>query len=108
MDKSQLLGSQTAKNGFRNEKDIANKFNNWKIDIEAQKWLVIMDYVLEEIDFVEAFVIHGFKSDISVQIRVKTKSILDVKNLQVKLVSNTRGFNQIIVVALSRHEIVNF
>ncbi len=23
-------GSQTAKDGFRNEQDIVNKFNNWK------------------------------------------------------------------------------
>lgn len=31
------IGSQTAKNGFKNEKDIAKKFNNWKEDEEAKK-----------------------------------------------------------------------
>ena len=44
-----LKGSETAKNGFKNEKDIAQKFNNWKIDLEAQKWLEIMQYKLDEI-----------------------------------------------------------
>lgn len=29
MDKGQLLGSKTAKNGFRNEDDIVMKFNQW-------------------------------------------------------------------------------
>jgi len=35
MDKIEL-GSQTAKNGFRNEDDIVEKFNNWKQDTDAQ------------------------------------------------------------------------
>ena len=29
-------GSQTAKNGFKNEDDIVAKFNNWEKDIEAK------------------------------------------------------------------------
>ena len=29
MRKEQILGSQTAKNGFLNEDDIVEKFNNW-------------------------------------------------------------------------------
>ena len=33
MDKRQLLGSKTAKGGFENEDDIAEKFNNYKLDI---------------------------------------------------------------------------
>lgn len=37
-------GSKIAKDGFNNEKDIANKFINWKDDIEAQQWLKIMGY----------------------------------------------------------------
>ncbi len=32
-------GSQIAKEGFKNEKDVVNKFNNWQTDIDAQKWL---------------------------------------------------------------------
>ena len=32
MTKEQLLGSQTAKNGFKNEQDIVDKFNNWQTD----------------------------------------------------------------------------
>jgi len=95
MTKEQLLGSQTAKGGFRNEQDVADKFNDWKTDIEAQKWLILMDYILDEIKFVEAVVIHGHKADVNVQIRVKLKHAIDVENIQVKLVSNKKGFNQI-------------
>ena len=46
MNKKDLvkLGSQTAKGGFRNEDDIVRKFNDWKTDEDAQKWLAIMGY----------------------------------------------------------------
>lgn len=89
------LGSATAKNGFKNEKDIADKFNNWQVDNEAQLWLQIMQYNLNEIEFVKAVILHNEKSDINVQIMIKLKSALDIENIQVKLVSNKSGFNQI-------------
>ena len=88
-------GSQTAKDGFRNESDIVKKFNNWKKDTIAQEWLKIMGYKLKEIEFVEAIIISGYKTDVQVQVRIKLKKAIDVENLQVKLVSNPRGFNQI-------------
>ena len=88
-------GSQTAKDGFKNEKDIVDKFNNWKKDKTAQEWLNIMGYNLKEIEFVEAIIISGYKTDVQVQVRIKLKKAIDVENLQVKLVSNIRGFNQI-------------
>lgn len=88
-------GSQTAKDGFQNEQDICNKFNNWKTDIEAQKWLTIMTYDLQEIEYVQANVLHGYKADVNVQVQIKLKSVVDSENIQVKLVSNKKGFNQI-------------
>lgn len=88
-------GSQTAKDGFRNEDDIVNKFNNWEDDTEAQTWLQIMEYNLKEIEYVEAVKISGHKTDVQVQVTIKLKKAIDVENLQVKLVSNPRGFNQI-------------
>jgi hypothetical protein len=48
------LGSATAKGGFANEKTICSKFNNWKVDNEAQIWLRIMGYDTEKIDSVKA------------------------------------------------------
>ena len=89
------LGSQTARNGFKNEDDIVDKFNNWKNDNEAQQWLKIMNYELNEIEFVEAIKLSGYKTDVQVQVTIKLKKVIDVENLQVKLVSNNRGFNQI-------------
>ena len=89
------LGSQTAKNGFKNEKDICEKFMNWENDIEAQKWLTIMNYDLKEIEYVKAVVLHGYKADVNVQIQIKLKSAVDTENIQVKLVSNAKGFNQV-------------
>ncbi len=35
MNKKQLKGSQTAKEGFKNEDDIVDKFNRWKLDENA-------------------------------------------------------------------------
>lgn len=95
MDEMQLLGSRTAKGGFTNEQDIADKFNNWQNDHEAQKWLVLMGYVVEDIEFVKAIVLHGYKADVNVQITIKLKQAIDIENIQVKLVSNPKGFNQI-------------
>ena len=95
MNKAQLLGSQTAKGGFKNEQDVADKFSNWKTDDEAQKWLVLMDYNLHEIELIEAVVICGHKADVNVQIRIKLRKAADIENIQVKLVSNPKGFNQI-------------
>ena len=88
-------GSQTAKNGFKNEQDVCDKFNNWQIDNEAKQWLTIMQYNLNDIDSVKAIVIHGYKSDVNVQIKIKLKSAIDNENIQVKLVSNKKGFNQV-------------
>lgn len=88
-------GSQTAKDGFRNEDNIVEKFNDWKKDKEAQAWLILMQYKLSEIEYVEAVKISGYKTDVQVQVTIKLKKAIDVENLQVKLVSNPKGFNQI-------------
>ena len=89
------MGSKTAKQGFKNEKDIVSKFNNWEKDGEAKSWLKTMGYNLSEIEFVEAVVLSGYKTDVQVQLTIKLKKAIDVENLQVKLVSNLKGFNQI-------------
>lgn len=95
MRNEQILGSQTAKNGFLNEDDIVDKFNNWQKDKEAQKWLLIMEYQLIKIEYVKAVKLSGFQTDVQVQVTIKLKEAIDVQNLQVKLVSNQKGFNQI-------------
>lgn len=95
MNKEQLRGSQTAKNGFLNEDDIVLKFNDWATDEDAQKWLLIMQYKLIEIEYVSAVKLSGYKTDVQVQVTIKLKNIIDAQNLQVKLVSNLTGFNQI-------------
>lgn len=96
MTKEQLLGSQTAKNGFKNEQDIVDKFNNWQSDEDSQKWLLIMQYKLEEIEYVKAVKIsQGLKTDVQAQVTIKLKEAIDVQNIQVKLISSKRGFNQI-------------
>jgi R.HinP1I restriction endonuclease len=88
-------GSQIAKDGFKNEDEVVEKFNNWQTDSESQQWLETMGYDLKEIEFVEAFKLAGYKTDVQVQVRIKLKNLIDVENLQVKLVSNPKGFNQI-------------
>ena len=57
-----------------------------------------MSYNILEIESVEAVKVKGsFKADVQVKINVtiKLKNLLDVQNIQVKLVSNPQGFNQI-------------
>lgn len=92
------LGSKTAKGGFTNEDFVIASFNDWKNNRLAKSWLEAMNYRLEEIEYVQAQKIKGsFKADVQVEIRVviKLKNLTDIQNLQVKLVSNKQGFNQI-------------
>lgn len=100
---SQLSGSEIAKGGFQNEEEVAQKFNNWKNDKDAQKWLELMYYNLEEITDVHAQKIgeKGYKSDVNVKISIVIKrvhgdrTLESAENIQVKLVSNETGFNQV-------------
>lgn len=97
MDKI-ALGSKTAKDGFKNENFVVTTFNNWQNDDLAKTWLRAMDYDLNKIQSVEATKIKGsFKADIQVVIlvRIKLQNLQDIQNIQVKLVSNPQGFNQI-------------
>ncbi len=90
------LGSQTAKAGFQNEHDVINVFNAWETSELAQKWLIAMNYKIDEIEYVIAEQITGqYKADIQVQVTIKLKKNVDYQNIQVKLVSNKKGFNQI-------------
>jgi len=88
-------GSHTAKGGFRNEDDIVRKFKNWKKDEDAQKWLDIMGYPIKEIEKVKVIKLHGYKTDVQVQITIYLKGAISAENLSIKLVSNPQGFNQV-------------
>lgn len=98
MNEKELLGSKTAKDGFKNEDFVVESFNSWKENDFAKKWLEAMEYDLSEIEFVKAEKVKGhFKADVQVEIKIiiKLKNLTDLQNLQVKLVSNPKGFNQI-------------
>ena len=75
------LGSKTAKNGFRNEEDVAEIFNNCRDNELAQAWLLKMNYVYDEIENVRAVVLKNVKpkpkSDVNVQIKVFWKKWSD-------------------------------
>ena len=91
-------GSITAKDGFKNEVFVVKEFNNWETSELSQAWLKAMDYNLDEIESVEAIKVKGsYKADVQVaiNIEIKLKNLTDIQNLQVKLVSNPKGFNQI-------------
>ena len=92
------LGSKTAKDGFNNEHFVISTFNNWKTSKLATDWLIAMGYNVAEIEEVNAYKINGsFKADIQViiLIQIKLQKIQDIQNIQVKLVSNKHGYNQI-------------
>jgi len=87
------LGSQTAKNGFHNEDEIRDKFNNWKFDEDARTWLAAMNYKPDEVISITATKPHGEKAD--VEVKIKTKAGEKVEGISIKLVSSPNGFNQI-------------
>ena len=87
------LGSNTAKNGFKNEDEIRDKFNSWKTDEDARAWLGVMGFKTADVLSVFAQKPHGEKSDVDVL--VKTKSGEKTEGISIKLVSSPNGFNQI-------------
>ena len=87
------IGSQTAKNGFKNESEIQAKFNSWKTDADAQDWLSAMGYKPSDIERVSATKPHGEKAD--VEVVIETKKGERVEGISIKLVSSPNGFNQI-------------
>ena len=86
-------GSETAKNGFKNEDEIRDKFNTWKTDADARAWLEVMGFKLTEVLTVKAVKPHGEKSDVDVT--VETKRGKQTEGISIKLVSSPNGFNQI-------------
>jgi len=90
------LGSKTAKSGFENEDDVVIKFNNWTKDLDAQEWLVAMDYKINEIESLTAVKVPGHhKADVQVQVTIKLKKAIGLENISLKLVTTSTGFNQI-------------
>ncbi len=113
------LGSKTAKDGFKNEKDVVEKFNNWKNDKVAQEWLKIMGYKLETLNKVGAVVIPTRikqseianynvssssdyyeltkfkKADAQVRLVIKIGNILKVENISIKKANSNADYNQI-------------
>ena len=87
------LGSETAKNGFKNETEIQDKFNSWRSDKDAQTWIVSMGYSLTDVESIMASKPHGEKAD--VEVRIKTAKGESVEGISIKLVSSQNGFNQI-------------
>jgi len=87
------LGSATARNGFKNEDEIRDKFNNWKSDEDAKVWLATMNHKVVDILSLIAIKPHGEKSD--VQVTIRTKSGEFSEGISIKLVSSPTGFNQI-------------
>lgn len=118
MNKRAELGYKTAKGGFKNEKEICKKFNDWKSDKIAQEWLEIMGYDVNKISFVEAIqiptnfkkidsekyyisgkeydnFIHFKKADAQVKILIQIGNILKIENISLKKANSDADYNQI-------------
>jgi len=118
MDDKAELGSKTAKGGFANEKAICEKFNNWKNDIEAQHWLLIMGYDIRKLDAVNAIqvptkikkedtqkysitqedyeeFINFKKADAQIRITIRIGDITKIENLSLKKANSNADYNQL-------------
>lgn len=87
-------GSETAKNGFKNEDEIRDKFNNFREDKDAREWLKAMGIDVKTVESVIAAKPYGEKAD--VEVTVKSIGGATTKHgISIKLVSSANGFNQI-------------
>ncbi len=87
------LGSKTARTGFRNEEEIAVKFDRWRTDEDARGWLAAMGYKVEDVQGVRTSKPNGEKAD--VQVHITTTRGERVEGVSIKLVSGANGFNQV-------------
>lgn len=113
----QLLGSQTARDGFINEKVVIDKFNLYKTDYEAQEWLAYMGYDIQSIQSLTAIHIpprinkkqcsllgitpekfeetQKFKkADIQIQLNISVNNVIYRENISLKKATKA-NFNQV-------------
>ncbi len=113
-----IIGSSTAKGGFANERTIAEKFNNYKWDTDAQLWLRYMGYEPRFIKELNAEVVpvrislkdvvkFGLdkdkileelkykKSDVQVRIEMLYKNVYFIENISVKKANSDADYNQV-------------
>lgn len=118
LNKKQIIGSKTAKDGFLNEKTVCEKFNNWNVDTDAQQWLKIMGYPISNIAKLQAIHIptkiskndyakYGLtqeeyketirfkKADAQVQLKIKIGDFLCLENISIKKANVKANYNQI-------------
>ncbi len=88
-------GSETARGGFQNEKDVCAAFNQWPADAEAREWLAIMHSGVDDIQTVTASIPRGAKAKTDVEVLVTTATGENRYGISIKLVSTQGGFNQI-------------
>src|SRR3989344_1432768 len=109
MNKKELFGSEIAKSGFRNEDDVIEKFNNWKRDRVAQEWLVVMGYIIKEIEYARAIKVSGnYKTDVQVQVTIKINGAIDCENLSVKLLRDPRRMFLTEMNSQDQNRVINF
>lgn len=113
------LGSETAKGGFENERDIIEKFNNWEKDETAQTWLKKMGYDPQKIKLLTALsipvrikkadlekynisseedfysLIKYKKADAQVKLVIKIDEIMYIENISIKKANSNADYNQI-------------
>jgi hypothetical protein len=97
MKKSELinLGSITARSGFENERDVAIMFEHWDEYPIAKSWLQLLGIDPNMIEGIKTKIISGQKTDVQVLVNLKNNPNVIKRNLQVKLVTNESGFNQV-------------
>jgi hypothetical protein len=123
----QKIGSETAKGGFKNELSLKTKFDNFKLDVDAQKWLKIMGYDWEKIQHLSAEVIpprissHAAKilgaitdnldesivfkkADLQLSISIMVGGITFIENISAKKANRSSNFNQVDKRSVDRYQ----
>jgi hypothetical protein len=118
VNRKQIIGSYTAKGGFQNEINIADKFNNYQKDKDASDWLRLMGYDPLKIENLKAIglpvriskkkaielgateekieeTLKYKKADIQLQMDIEIDSIIYRENISLKKANKSANFNQI-------------
>ena len=94
-DNLRQIGSETARHGFQNERDVIQHFRQYETNVTVQSWLRLLGHHYRDIETINVGTVTGhFKSDIYVKVN-KVSNTSTCHYIQVKLVSNLQGYNQI-------------
>jgi hypothetical protein len=102
--KRRKSGSHIARQGFQNEKDMIEIFNQWRTDPDGQRLLEIMGYDVPTLVAVKAGKFPRSRSKPDIQVEVEGPTGTDFHRVSCKRVEKTANYNHLGRKSISKYQ----